>query len=210
MIKYSILWLLNWYRSQCDGDWEHYRRIHISTSNDPGWKVSIGLEETGLEEIPFKKFESQRTKNDWICCDKSLYEFIGSCGPQNLLELLCVFQEWAMSNQNIESYIGKPLNSEKYDISDLDWLVKWYNHLSEKGISQDGVIKFGTIDNPGWYLMINLELVQNVNRLFHSVRIDRSEFDWSYCDVKNNIFNGHGGPYNLPELINIFREWIER
>ena len=210
MTNDSLLWFLNWYSSLCNGDWEHFGGIAVETIREPGWKISINIEETGLEEIPFKKIEVHRSKNNWICCDKSTYEFTGTCGPQNLIELLCVFQEWATFNQNIESYIGKPLNSEKYDTSDFYWLMKWYTQKSKNGKHQNEDIKFGNIDNPGWYLMINLEGIQNDNRLFQPTKFQPTDLDWVSCKVENGIFMGFGGPYNLPELINIFREWIER
>lgn len=30
-------WLQKWYKSQCDGDWEHEYGIKIETVDNPGW-----------------------------------------------------------------------------------------------------------------------------------------------------------------------------
>ena len=44
--------LQEWFASNCDGDWEHDFGIRIETMSDPGWMVTIDLEETNLEEMP--------------------------------------------------------------------------------------------------------------------------------------------------------------
>ncbi|MFE6026463.1 Imm53 family immunity protein [Streptomyces niveus] len=41
-------WLRNWYAQQCDGEWEHERGVRIATIDNPGWTVSIDLEESEL------------------------------------------------------------------------------------------------------------------------------------------------------------------
>ncbi|MEV8403368.1 Imm53 family immunity protein [Streptomyces niveus] len=41
-------WLRNWYAQQCDGEWEHERGVRIATLDNPGWTVSIDLEESEL------------------------------------------------------------------------------------------------------------------------------------------------------------------
>lgn len=43
-----IAWLSEWYKSNCDGDWEHYYGIKIDTIDNPGWKVDIDLVDTYL------------------------------------------------------------------------------------------------------------------------------------------------------------------
>ena len=41
------------------------------------------------------------------------------------------------------------------------------------------------------------------------IDINRSENDWIYCSVKNGLFEGFGGPFNLSELVNAFRAWAD-
>lgn len=42
-------WLIDWYRSECNGDWEHAYGIQIDTIDNPGWSLKIDLLETSLE-----------------------------------------------------------------------------------------------------------------------------------------------------------------
>lgn len=42
-------WLTNWYKSQCNGDWEHTYGIQIDTIDNPGWSLKIDLLETPYE-----------------------------------------------------------------------------------------------------------------------------------------------------------------
>jgi hypothetical protein len=46
MEKDDFLWLQKWYRTHCDGDWEHSRRIHLGTIDNPGWSVTLNLQDT--------------------------------------------------------------------------------------------------------------------------------------------------------------------
>jgi hypothetical protein len=46
MFDNNFLWLLKWYKSHCNGDWEHGRGIHLDTIDNPGWSLSINLEDT--------------------------------------------------------------------------------------------------------------------------------------------------------------------
>jgi hypothetical protein len=43
--------LQEWYKSQCNGDWEHDFGVKIETLDNPGWYVIIDLEDTDLEDI---------------------------------------------------------------------------------------------------------------------------------------------------------------
>lgn len=91
---------------------------------------------------------------------------------------------------------------------DLVWLLQWYHNQCDGDWEHGNGIKFGTIDNPGWYLKVSLDETELQNRDFQAVDINRSEDDWVYCSVKDNLFQGFGGPFNLPELLHIFRNWV--
>lgn len=93
-------WLMNWYHSQCDGDWEHSARIRIGTIDNPGWSISINLEDTELEETNFEEFEKENSKADWVMCFIKNSHFQGYCSPLNFLEVLQVFRKWVENHQN--------------------------------------------------------------------------------------------------------------
>jgi hypothetical protein len=57
--------LQGWYVAQCDGEWEHQHGLSIGTLDNPGWSISIGLTDTGLQSRPFERFEIERTERNW-------------------------------------------------------------------------------------------------------------------------------------------------
>jgi hypothetical protein len=95
MVDDNLVWLLQWYYNQCDGDWEHGNGIRITTIDNPGWFIKISLEETGLQNKSFQKIRIDRSENDWLRCfvDKEVFE--GAGGPFNLPEILQIFRDWA-------------------------------------------------------------------------------------------------------------------
>jgi hypothetical protein len=92
--KDIILWLQNWYFSNCDGDWEHCYGIKISTLDNPGWYVEINLQETEFENIECSVIQIERSDNDWVHCKIKENIFIGAGGPNNLIEIITLFKEW--------------------------------------------------------------------------------------------------------------------
>jgi len=90
--------LQSWYASHCDGDWEHGFGIRISTLDNPGWRLTVNLEETSLEHATFERQEIERTDTDWFRCWVKDKHFEAAGGAFNLKEMLGVFIEWAESN----------------------------------------------------------------------------------------------------------------
>lgn len=88
-----LAWLQNWYESQCDGDWEHCFGVHISTIDNPGWHVSIGLSETEMEGLEIEYKLEERSESDWysIAVQKQKYDAGGD--PSKLTFLLERFRE---------------------------------------------------------------------------------------------------------------------
>ncbi|HEX8550855.1 MAG TPA: immunity 53 family protein [Abditibacteriaceae bacterium] len=108
----EIEWIQNWYLSQCDGDWEHSFAITITNLDNPGWQISIPLSETELELRFFDPIDLRRSEQDWVRCWTAMGWEIGGeqlgipprvqyfqalCGPQNLIESLKIFRQWATS-----------------------------------------------------------------------------------------------------------------
>jgi hypothetical protein len=88
-------WLISWFKKHCDGDWEHTYGIKIGTLDNPGWRISISLQETELENKPFQKLKIERSENDWIHCfiENNCFEI--ACGIMNFEEGLKIFHQWA-------------------------------------------------------------------------------------------------------------------
>lgn len=82
-----LQWIQQWYKEQCDGDWEHSYGIKIETLDNPGWSVKIDLEGTDLEGyvLPYKLVE--RSEGDWygIRVENNIFY---AAGDENKLEFL--------------------------------------------------------------------------------------------------------------------------
>lgn len=89
--------LQQWYRRQCNGDWEHSFGVVIDTLDNPGWHVSIDLIQTELEHKPFASISRGHSEDDadWIICKVEKSHFVASGGAGNLTELPGVFLSWA-------------------------------------------------------------------------------------------------------------------
>lgn len=94
-----IDWLQSWFYSNCNGDWEHGYGITIENLDNPGWHISIDLEETDMENVIFQTVEIERSENNWIHCKVEKRRFEGACGPLNLSEMLEIFRTWVISEK---------------------------------------------------------------------------------------------------------------
>src|SRR5262245_23403385 len=95
----DLSWIVKWYHDHCDGDWEHDKRIHIGTIDNPGWSITINLVSTELKKKEDEKIKIDRSKNDWFVCFKKDYQFEGRCGPLNLHEILNSFRTWGEAGE---------------------------------------------------------------------------------------------------------------
>ncbi len=80
-MKDNFLWLLEWYYTQCDGDWEHGNGITIGTIDNPGWYLKVSLDETEVENRTFQIIDINRSENDWLYCAVEEKIFKGFGGP---------------------------------------------------------------------------------------------------------------------------------
>lgn len=93
------------------------------------------------------------------------------------------------------------------NINALEQLQKWYMKNCNGDWEHGCSINIKTIDNPGWMIKINIQDTSEEFKEFKTVDEDRSDSDWVYCKVENNIFEGACGSNNLEELISIFLNW---
>lgn len=91
-------WLMAWYRSHCDGEWEHSFGIKIRTLDNPGWSVVIDLAGTGMEGLDFPSREyNYDHETDWWLCRTENNTFMGVGSPSNLGTIIEVFRDWVAS-----------------------------------------------------------------------------------------------------------------
>ena len=96
--------LQKWYRSQCNGDWEHGEGIKIGTLDNPGWTLEVSLQGTTLEAAEFAERSygvgenAQASGDDWLTCKVEQKVFKGLGGPLKLDEMIQIFLGWAGRN----------------------------------------------------------------------------------------------------------------
>ena len=91
----DFLWLQKWYQDHCNGDWEHGSGIHLSTIDNPGWSLTVNLENTELESKSFHQIDINRSEHDWLFCTIRGANFEARCGVKNLPEILKILRHWA-------------------------------------------------------------------------------------------------------------------
>jgi hypothetical protein len=92
-------WLQSWYKSQCNGDWEHEYGIKIETVDNPGWYVVIDLIGTECEGCLFSPVQADIDESNWFFCKLSNDIFEASCDTCNLTKVLLIFREWVENCQ---------------------------------------------------------------------------------------------------------------
>ena len=92
----------------------------------------------------------------------------------------------------------------------IKWIEEWYNKNCDDDWEHCYGIKIENLDNPGWLVDIDLEGTGLEDKVFNRMKVDRTEDDWVYCKVENKKFIGDGGPFNLEEILTIFKEWVEK
>jgi len=96
----TIRQIEEWYRQQCNGEWEHTYGVKIDTLDNPGWCVKIDLTMTDLENEPFSAIkkgvgsDGQPSESDWICCSVQNKVFDGAGDPSKLDDILRTFLDW--------------------------------------------------------------------------------------------------------------------
>jgi hypothetical protein len=102
----DFAWLMQWYVSQCDEDWEHQYGVTIDTLDNPGWSLKVDLDGTPLEGLAFlplyegvsaEEQPGQGLDGDvpWLICRVEGSKFKGWGGPRDLARLISTFRHWA-------------------------------------------------------------------------------------------------------------------
>ena len=100
--------LQRWFKSQCDGDWEHQYGVVIDTLDNPGWSVRIDLLGTDLEDIEIERVVRDLWDDEkWIDLHIRNHQFQVATGPELLVEALQIFAEIANEPAQLRSIISK-------------------------------------------------------------------------------------------------------
>jgi len=90
----NCVWLMRWYASQSNGEWEHQHGVEIGTLDNPGWSLKVDLKETALEG---RSFEPVSVDGDvlWMAAKIEDSRFVARGGPLSLDGLIGLFRAWA-------------------------------------------------------------------------------------------------------------------
>lgn len=94
--------------------------------------------------------------------------------------------------------------------ANLDWLQDWYASQCDGDWEHGWGIKIENIDNPGWSIVIYLEETHLELKSMDVTKIDRTDDDWFHVWVRDRTFEGAGGARNLNDLIQAFRDFVEK
>jgi hypothetical protein len=93
----TLAWLQEWYAHQCNGTGLEGNGILIQSLEKPEWMIKINLQVTYLQSKQFQDLAIQRSIHDWLICKVQDDCFYAHCGLHNLIEVIDIFRDWALS-----------------------------------------------------------------------------------------------------------------
>lgn len=110
----------NWYKLNCNGDWEHNYGMKISNLDNPGWNIEFDLQDTALENLDYKNVhQNPNNEFDWYFISSSENTLEASCGIDNLEQTIKIFLDEIIpkySDPAFEYDIYLPLTGYKFEI----------------------------------------------------------------------------------------------
>lgn len=83
--------LQEWFKSECNDDWEHTFGFRLETLDNPGWTFEADLEETRWAGIEVTRKRVDRSESDWSQYEITESKYIACGGASNLIEMLKTF-----------------------------------------------------------------------------------------------------------------------
>jgi Immunity protein 53 len=88
-----IDWLVDWYKKNCNGDWEHYYGISIKSTDNPGWSVLVDTENSLCEVKNHVWTLVEKSDNDWYGYKVENSKFTASGDFSKLGMLIEIFKQ---------------------------------------------------------------------------------------------------------------------
>ena len=93
----------------------------------------------------------------------------------------------------------------------LNWLQQIYkSDFCNGSWEHEHGITIDTLDNPGWTFIFDFRDTDLEEIVIEFVLIKNNESDWYHYWMKDGIFHGNGGPTNLTNILEVFRDWYEK
>lgn len=156
--------LQNWYRSNCNGDWEHVWGIKIDTLDNPGWKVDIDLSDTCLENAVIDT-SFDNGEDDWYFAKTEDHQFNARGDFNKLDKMLDIFFEFLENNadpeflyelyiplKSTEGKLWRPVHAsmikeDTFQIAEIRSIADEKNNLQFETIESIGGIDFDNIQD---------------------------------------------------------------
>lgn len=110
----------DWYKINCNGDWEHSYGLSIETLDNPGWSIKFDLKDTSLESLEFsQEFQNPNNRFDWFHIKTSEKSLNISCGPENLDKVFSIFFDKIITdytNRDFKYELYIPLIGHHFEI----------------------------------------------------------------------------------------------
>ena len=113
-MKETIEKIQDWYKINCNDDWEHRYGYKIETLDNPGWAIKIDLTDTALNNLEFeRKFQNPNNRDDWFNIQTENRILFIHCGPENMKKVFEIFFDEIIlehSDSNFEYKVHLPIS----------------------------------------------------------------------------------------------------
>lgn len=93
-------WIQNWFKDNCNGEWEHHGGIQITTLDNPGWDVEIDISNTSIANLTIEWILNENGAQDWYGVKIENQKFNASGDSGKLTFLLSLFKEMIEKIEN--------------------------------------------------------------------------------------------------------------
>ena len=93
-------WIQNWFKNNCDGDWEKAEVILINTTENPGWEVEIDISNTSIANMNINWILNENGAQDWYGVKIENQKFNATGDSGKLKFLLGLFKEMIEKIEN--------------------------------------------------------------------------------------------------------------
>jgi hypothetical protein len=96
----NLDWIQNWFKDNCNGEWEKGEVIQITTLRKPGWELEIDISNTSIADINIKWILNESSAQDWYGVKIENQKFNAKGDPSKLKFLLGLFKEMIEKIEN--------------------------------------------------------------------------------------------------------------
>lgn len=95
-------------------------------------------------------------------------------------------------------------------MTSIEFIQHWYAAHCKGDWAHDERIRLTSLDNPGWYVIINLDRTELSGKAMAECKIDISDNDWIMCYIRDDKFEGAGDPFKLERILEKFQEFASQ